>query len=374
MGFPSEGEQRVSESRALTHLQADAFGVEVERLTKQFGEVIALDEVNLTIPSGSFFSLLGPSGCGKSTLLRIISGFDRSTQGAVRIGGRDMSSVPPNRRPTALVFQRWALFPHMTVRKNIAFGLQARKLSAREVRARVDELVALVDLGGMEDRRPAQLSGGQQQRVALARALAIKPGVLLLDEPLASLDLRLRVQMQIELKRIQREVGTTFVFVTHDQGEAMSMSDGIAVMNRGRVEQLGTPQEIYDHPVSAFVASFIGDTNLIRVAPGSGRRELIVGGRTIPAPSTGDVAAAGSVSVRFERMLVGSELPCAVRFAGRIEDVSFTGRSVRYRVVAPELGAPVTAEIPRLVQTALHAVGDSVEVGWDADSAVVLAA
>src|SRR6185369_8116373 len=231
--------------------------------TSRHGVVTAVDTIDLVIGEGEFFSLLGPSGCGKTTTLRMIGGFEEPTGGRILLHGEDVVGVPPNRRDVNVVFQSYALFPHMSVFDNVAFGLERRGVEKKERRGRVLEILELVDLAGRESRKPKQLSGGQQQRVALARAIVNNPRVLLLDEPLGALDLKLRKQMQLELKRIQNEVGITFVHVTHDQEEAMTMADTIAVMNGGRIEQLGTPAELYERPRSAFVAGFLGKSNLL---------------------------------------------------------------------------------------------------------------
>ncbi|HSO02409.1 MAG TPA: ABC transporter ATP-binding protein [Gaiellaceae bacterium] len=237
--------------------------VELERVTRRFGEVVAVDALDLEVREGEFLSLLGPSGCGKTTTLRLIAGFERPDAGAIRIGGSDVARLPPYRRPVNTVFQSYALFPHLSVLDNVAYGLKQRRVPRTERRARARSLLELVRLPGVEHRRPRELSGGQQQRVALARALVLEPKVLLLDEPLGALDLKVRKELQIELKRIQLSVGITFVYVTHDQEEALAMSDRVAVMSGGRIEQLGRPQEIYDDPATPFVAGFIGETNFI---------------------------------------------------------------------------------------------------------------
>jgi spermidine/putrescine transport system ATP-binding protein len=246
-------------SRALTS-QPDIL---LERVTKRFGETVAVDDLSVAIERGSFYALLGPSGCGKTTTLRMIGGFEDPTAGRVFLGGDDVTDRPPYRRDVNTVFQSYALFPHLTVERNVAFGLERRKVDRAEVRRRVGEALELVQLAGLGARKPAQLSGGQQQRVALARALVNRPRALLLDEPLGALDLRLRKQLQIELKRIQQEVGITFVHVTHDQEEAMTMADTIAVMNEGRIEQAGTAADLYERPQTEFVASFLGVSNLV---------------------------------------------------------------------------------------------------------------
>ncbi|MBM2823788.1 MAG: Spermidine/putrescine transporter ATP-binding protein [Thermoleophilia bacterium] len=239
--------------------------VELVGVTKRYGAVAAVDAIDLEVHPGEFLSLLGPSGCGKTTTLRLIAGFERPDEGEVRIGGRDVSRVPPYKRDVNTVFQSYALFPHLSVMDNVAYGLKQRGLGRNERRARATEMLELVRLPGYGDRKPRQLSGGQQQRVALARALVMHPRVLLLDEPLGALDLKVRKELQIELKRIQEEIGITFVYVTHDQEEALAMSNRVVVMNAGRIEQIGAPREIYDRPATEWIASFIGDTNFLQV-------------------------------------------------------------------------------------------------------------
>ncbi|HEU6446233.1 MAG TPA: spermidine/putrescine ABC transporter ATP-binding protein, partial [Gaiellaceae bacterium] len=248
---------------ADTPAQTAVADVRLDRVTKEFDGVTAVDEVTLEIPRGSFFALLGPSGCGKTTTLRMIGGFEEPDAGAIYLAGEPVTGLPPYKRDVNTVFQSYALFPHLTIFENVAFGLRRRNVDRKQIAGRVNEILGLVDLPGTEERKPRQLSGGQQQRVALARALVNNPQVLLLDEPLGALDLKLRRQMQIELKRIQTEVGITFVHVTHDQEEAMTMADCVAVMNAGRVEQLGTPADLYENPRTTFVANFLGTSNLI---------------------------------------------------------------------------------------------------------------
>src|SRR4051812_2966339 len=237
--------------------------VTIEHVTKRFDEVVAVDDLSLQIERGSFFALLGPSGCGKTTTLRMIGGFEEPTDGTILLGDRPVTGLPPYKRDVNTVFQSYALFPHLSIFENVAFGLRRKGVKGGQLRGRVQEMLKLVGLTGMESRKPRQLSGGQQQRVALARALVNHPRVLLLDEPLGALDLKLRKEMQIELKRIQHEMGITFVHVTHDQEEAMTMADQIAIMNEGRIEQLGPPSELYERPTTAFVASFLGVSNLL---------------------------------------------------------------------------------------------------------------
>ena len=245
---------------------SEPFEVELSNVTKLFGEVTAVDNINIQIADGEFFSLLGPSGCGKTTTLRMIAGFEQPTVGEIYLHGRPVAGIPAHKRPVNTVFQSYALFPHMTVWENVAFGLEMKKLPKDEINQRVGEALALVQLSGMDTRKPKQLSGGQQQRVALARALVNHPEVLLLDEPLGALDLKLRKAMQFELKQIQQRLGITFIYVTHDQEEALTMSDRIAVMNNGEVQQIGTPRDIYEHPTNRFVADFIGETNFLDAA------------------------------------------------------------------------------------------------------------
>src|SRR6266542_3275578 len=266
------GQTELAPSVPTTPAAGGLSAIELIGVNKQFPSpttsVVAVEDVDLQVGAGEFFSLLGPSGCGKTTTLRMLAGFEEPSSGRILLYGRDMVGVPPYRRDVNMVFQHYALFPHMSVHDNIAFGLRYKKVPRDEIRRRVAEALRLVELEGREQRRPRQLSGGQQQRVALARALVNRPRALLLDEPLGALDLKLRRAMQLELKRIQREVGITFVYVTHDQEEALTMSDRLAVMNAGRIEQLGTPRELYERPATRFVANFLGTSNLF-----SGRLE-----------------------------------------------------------------------------------------------------
>jgi spermidine/putrescine transport system ATP-binding protein len=255
--------------------------VELREVSKRFGDLTAVDELDLEFGRGEFFTLLGPSGCGKTTTLRMIAGFERPSEGRIRIEGEDVAELPPHRRPTNTVFQSYALFPHLSVEDNVAFGLRRKRIERAEVRERVAAELARVGLAAEAKRRPAQLSGGMQQRVALARALVNLPRVLLLDEPLGALDLKLRKGLQVELKKIQRDVGITFVYVTHDQEEALTMSDRIAVMNRGRVEQVGDPEQVYEHPATTFVAGFIGVSNLMPATVAGGGEVRLEHGPTV---------------------------------------------------------------------------------------------
>ena len=316
--------------------------VRLERVTKRFHDVVAVDDLSLEINRGEFFSVLGPSGCGKTTTLRMIGGFEEVTAGTVFLGEQDVTDLPPYRRDVNTVFQNYALFPHLNVFENVAFGLRRRKTAQADVHRRVAEMLELVELPGYERRRPNQLSGGQQQRVALARALINHPRVLLLDEPLGALDLKLRKLMQIELKRIQTEVQVTFVYVTHDQEEAMTMSDRIAVMRAGRVDQLGTPEELYERPATAFVAGFLGVSNLlegeVQERDGEVAAVRLGDGTVLRVPVS---AAAGlarvRVGVRPEKLKVTAGASASDDVAtnclvGRVLDASYMGVSTQYLV------------------------------------------
>ncbi len=312
--------------------------VELKNVSKFFGPVAAVQNVTLSVQEGEFFSLLGPSGCGKTTTLRLIAGFELPTNGEVYIGGRPQGDTPPYRRPVNTVFQNYALFPHMTVYENVAFGLRMRRLPESEIRRRVYETLEMVRLSGLERRRPRELSGGQQQRVALARALVNRPRVLLLDEPLGALDQKLRKAMQLELKSLQQQVGITFIYVTHDQEEAMTMSDRIAVMDQGKVLQVGTPQEIYERPASRFIADFIGETNLLEgtVEELWDHHALVVveGARVVCGcvPEGVTVGQRVTVAIRPERISLFPQPPDSLALPGTVRDVIYTGAEIRYIV------------------------------------------
>src|SRR3954465_3962906 len=320
---------------------ADGPDIRLDGVTKRFPETVAVDDLTLAIERGAFYALLGPSGCGKTTTLRMIGGFEDPTAGTVYLGGRDVTDLPPYRRDVNTVFQSYALFPHLTVERNVAFGLERRKLAKDEVRRRVGEALELTQLPRLDKRKPAQLSGGQQQRVALARALVNRPRALLLDEPLGALDLRLRKQLQIELKRIQQEVGITFVHVTHDQEEAMTMADEIAVMNEGRIEQAGSATDLYETPATEFVASFLGDCNLIdgelRTRGGAEADLLPHDGAHLRIPASRiDSSLNGGpvrVGVRPEKVtLLPAEVdapPGANALRGRVELASLLGTAIQ---------------------------------------------
>jgi spermidine/putrescine transport system ATP-binding protein len=290
------------------------------------GGVRALDGVSIDIAAGAFFTLLGPSGCGKTTLLRAIAGFEPQDSGTITLGGMALDGLPPHRRPVNTVFQSYAVFPHMTVAENVAFALEMQKRPRAEIAARVEEMLALVRLAGLGGRKPNQLSGGQQQRVALARALAASPRLLLLDEPLSALDLKLRNEMRLELKRLQAETGITFVFVTHDQHEALSLSDRIAVMRAGKVEQVGTPAEVYERPASRFVADFVGEANLLPARRVGARRFAVAGGE-LEAAEDGPEAA--TLVLRPERAVMARD---GAGLAGTVAQVVYDGADSTYHV------------------------------------------
>ena len=317
--------------------------VRLEGLNKSYdGRHRAVDAIALDVKPGEFFSLLGPSGCGKTTTLRMIAGFETADEGRIVVGDTDVTDLAVHKRNMCMVFQSYALFPHRTVDENVAFGLRMRKVPRAEIEERVRAALAMVALTGFEDRRPGQLSGGQQQRVALARAIVIRPPVLLCDEPLGALDRKLRHQMQVELKQLQKELGVTLVFVTHDQEEALAMSDRIAVMNEGRIEQVGTPGDIYDRPLTRFVADFIGDINLIDQPDGR------------------------ALALRPERIRLGGG-----PLAGRIETASFLGGQTLYRITLDD-GRSLLAKENNPAGRPPRTIGERLSLGWDAADAVVL--
>jgi ABC-type Fe3+/spermidine/putrescine transport system ATPase subunit len=338
--------------------------VRLERLSKSFdGVTRAVDGVDLTIAAGEFFALLGPSGCGKTTTLRMIAGFEAPDEGRIHVGGADITDLAVHRRNMGMIFQSYALFPHRTVAENVAFGLRMRGLPRRAIADAVARALKQVALAGYEDRRPAQLSGGEQQRVALARAIVVRPPVLLCDEPLGALDRKLRQSMQFELKQLQKELGVTLIFVTHDQEEAMAMADRIAVMNAGRIEQAGAPAEIYGRPRTRFVADFIGEINLFTGEWRDGAFRLASGVR-LPADAHGRIGRA-TIAVRPERMRFVAAGEAVL--AGSIESANYLGGHVLYRVAAD--GARL---LVRQTGGAVMPVGTTVGVAWSAGDAVVL--
>ncbi|MEX2322914.1 MAG: ABC transporter ATP-binding protein [Acidimicrobiia bacterium] len=352
--------------------------VRLDGVEKRFGDVIAVDRVDLVIEDGEFFSLLGPSGCGKTTTLRMIAGLEFPTAGALEIFGEDMGLRPPNKRPVNTVFQSYALFPHRTVARNIAFGLEMQKVPRSEVDERVARAIELVRLDGMEGRRPDQLSGGQQQRVALARALVNEPKVLLLDEPLGALDLKLRQAMQFELKELQERVGITFIYVTHDQEEALTMSDRIGVMHDGRLLQVGTPEEIYEHPSTRFVADFIGETNFLGATSDGSERVILEGGTAIAV--VGAPAGAGrtvTVAIRPEKIglhTAGEEPETGFNaLPGRVRRRVYQGDAITYEVDC-DSGVHLRVRHPNLPGVSTHGEGADVVVSWPVAATQVLEA
>jgi spermidine/putrescine transport system ATP-binding protein len=351
--------------------------VRLESLEKRFEDVIAVDSIDLEIGAGEFFSLLGPSGCGKTTTLRLIAGFERPTSGDVRLDGESLAAVPPDRRNVNTVFQSYALFPHLDVLANVAFGMRYQKVARKERERRAKEALELVELGDYSKRRPHQLSGGQQQRVALARALVLRPAVLLLDEPLGALDAKIRRQLRIELKALQEEVGTTFIFVTHDQEEALSMSDRIAVMHEGRVDQVGTPREIYEGPATLFVADFLGVANVmdVEVVTSDGRGcRLRVGTRELWA-ECGDLGATGAASavVRPERLRVMPHGETGENcIPGMIDRTIYVGSNLQVMIRLAN-GGLLQASVPNDGDLASHEQGAPVTVHVPPDALRVLA-
>jgi spermidine/putrescine transport system ATP-binding protein len=348
--------------------------VRLERVSKLFADVAAVDDLSLDIEEGQFFSMLGPSGCGKTTTLRMIGGFEEPSYGTVYLGGRDVTDLPPYKRDVNTVFQSYALFPHLDVRENVAFGLRRRKVGNDEIKSRVTEVMALVDLVGFERRKPPQMSGGQQQRVALARALVNHPKVLLLDEPLGALDLKLRKQMQLELKRIQQEVGITFIYVTHDQEEAMTMSDRLAVIRHGKVEQIGPPQEVYEAPATEFVAGFLGASNMLdgqikERSNGRATIELATGGTVtaegIEVPSD---TSAVKVGVRPEKITIvpdeGAPPTDRNHVSGLLRMSTYIGVNYQHKVVGPG-GNELTVYVQNLGTAGSQpAPGQQVRLEW----------
>ena len=342
--------------------------VRLDRVTKTFDDVVAVDGISLEIDHGSFFALLGPSGCGKTTTLRMIGGFEEPTSGTIYLGDEPVTGKPPYKRDVNTVFQSYALFPHLTIFENVAFGLRRRGIRSGDLKGRVIEILRLVGLSGLDKRKPRQLSGGQQQRVALARALVNKPRVLLLDEPLGALDLKLRKQMQLELKAIQHDVGITFVHVTHDQEEAMTMADGIAIMNAGRIEQLGTPSDLYENPKTAFVASFLGISNLLAgtvTGPGSVRLDDGTDVRIANGALNGRTGKV-AVGVRPEKIRLGHGEEN--KLTGRLIETAYVGVATQY-VIETRAG-----NVSVYVQNSEPGARDQApsDISWSPDSTFVV--
>jgi spermidine/putrescine transport system ATP-binding protein len=351
-------------------------------VVKKFGDQVAVDGINLEVRDGEFFSLLGPSGCGKTTTLRMIGGFEQPTSGLIELQGQDVTWLPPFKRNVNTVFQNYALFPHLSIFENVAFGLRRKRIKGSELKRRVTDMLDLVELPGYEQRKPTQISGGQAQRVALARALINRPAVLLLDEPLGALDLKLRKQMQVELKRIQQEVGITFIYVTHDQEEAMTMSDRIAVMNKGHYEQLGDPESLYERPLTRFVAGFLGVSNLLPAkilgTDGDYARATLRDDTAIRVPrALLDGQAQASIGVRPEKIRLSEpdkDGPAGHnRLIGVVRDASYVGVSTQYIVEAPSGTLTVYEQnVERATRSELWARGDRVQVTWSPDHSFVV--
>jgi putative spermidine/putrescine transport system ATP-binding protein len=344
--------------------------LEIERLSKHFGATVAVHDVSLDVRDGEFVVLLGPSGCGKTTTLRMIAGFIAPTAGRVRLGGKDVTALPPWKRNAGMVFQSYALFPHLTVAENVAFGLEMRKVARADIASRIAEALRLVRLGGLSERLPRQLSGGQQQRVALARALIIRPDVLLLDEPLSNLDAKLRETVRVEIRELQHELGITTVMVTHDQEEALIMADRLVVMSEGSVRQVGSQRDLYERPADRFVAGFVGRSNLLSgTVVGPGRFQTDGG---ISIACLDGALGPGVIALRPERLVLGSaSAGLDNRVSGTVELVSYLGSSIDVHVrVSP--ADRVVVSRPNLADSALPKEGDRIDVGWPASAAVVL--
>ena len=342
--------------------------VKITGVTKRFGDVIAVDNVDLEIADGEFFAMLGPSGCGKTTTLRMIAGLEFPTQGSLQIFGEEVGTLPPNKRPVNTVFQNYALFPHMSVLDNVSFGLRMQGVDKKRAAQSAMELIDLVQLSGMEKRKPNQLSGGQQQRVALARALVNKPKVLLLDEPLGALDLKLRQEMQTELKSLQQELGVSFVFVTHDQEEALTMSDRIAVMHDGKLLQVGTAEELYDQPANRFVADFIGQTNLIDATVADEEMIVLANGIKLRAPNPYPAGTKVAMSLRPESIEIGllDDVPDEFRqtsLNGTVRDVTYLGHSHVYTVNVDWM--PLEVRTNATPTSTRYQPGEEVSIWWD---------
>ncbi len=350
-------------------------GIDLENVVCDFGTFRAVDNVNVSIQPGEFFSFLGPSGCGKTTILRMISGFIEPTQGVIRIGGRDMKGQRPNQRPTALIFQNLALFPLMPVWENIGFGLEVRGIDKAKRRARAEELLDLVELPGAGDKMVSQLSGGQKQRVAIARALAVEPQVMLLDEPLSALDLKLRQAMRAELRAIQKRTGVTFIFITHDQGEALAMSDRVGVMSQGRLQQVAGPRDIYNNPVNGFVASFVGENNILTgtvAAPSAGYATMDTPHGRFRARIANGVTGAGvKLYVRPEHMKFSDQPGLENSVAVTISDVAFEGNFIAVQSVSAS-GMRFTAELRNDGSVTIPEIGETRHVSFDAAKAAIL--
>jgi spermidine/putrescine transport system ATP-binding protein len=343
--------------------------IRLEDVTKRFDDVVAVDSLTLEVPHGAFFALLGPSGCGKTTTLRMIGGFEEPTDGTIFLGDRDVTGLPPYRRDVNTVFQSYALFPHLSIFENVAFGLRRRGVGGKDLREQVTRILELVQLAGYEKRKPRQLSGGQQQRVALARALVNSPRVLLLDEPLGALDLKLRKEMQLFIKALQHDLGITFIHVTHDQEEAMTMADSIAVMNNGHIEQLGSPDELYERPATPFVARFLGVSNLLEgEATGDGTVRL-KDGTVVRAPASVGRTGPVAVGIRPEKIRLGAGEENSL--TGEVRESAYIGVSTQYIIVTSH--GPITVYVQNTdARVGAVNVGDHVTISWSPEATFVV--
>jgi spermidine/putrescine transport system ATP-binding protein len=364
-------EQRVQESLERAAEPTGTPDVRLDRVTKRFEDVVAVDDLSLEIPRSSFFALLGPSGCGKTTTLRMIGGFEEPSAGAIYLGEREVSGTPAYKRDVNTVFQSYALFPHLSIFENVAFGLRRKGNRGRELKGKVEEMLDLVQLSGYGKRKPRQLSGGQQQRIALARALVNSPRVLLLDEPLGALDLKLRKEMQLFIKALQHDVGITFVHVTHDQEEAMTMADQIAVMNKGKIEQLGTPDELYERPQTAFVAGFLGISNLLRGTVTGADAVKLADGTMIRVKPEALAGRSGEVAVGIRPEKISPEAGDASALPGVVKESAYIGVSTQY-IVKTENGDITVVVLNDRPGTVPHKPGDQLKLSWEPEATFVV--
>jgi spermidine/putrescine transport system ATP-binding protein len=364
-------EERIQQSLERAAEPSGTPDVRLDRVTKKFDDVIAVDDLSLEIPRGSFFALLGPSGCGKTTTLRMIGGFEEPTAGAIYLGDRAVSGMPPYKRDVNTVFQSYALFPHLSIFENVAFGLRRKGTRGGTLKGKVEEMLDLVQLSGYGKRKPRQLSGGQQQRVALARALVNSPRVLLLDEPLGALDLKLRKEMQLFIKRLQHDVGITFVHVTHDQEEAMTMADRIAVMNEGRIEQLGTPDELYERPQTAFVASFLGISNLLTGTIAGPDEVRLEDGTTVRVRNGSLNGRTGRVAVGIRPEKIRPDDHDPNRLPGKVKERAYIGVSTQY-IVETRNGNITVVVLNDRPGTVPLGPGDRLTLSWDPEATFVV--